>query len=392
MKRYDWIVVGSGIAGAALSYELVKKGFVVLLIEKDTVWRNATRFSYGGLAFWSGTTDLTRQLCQEGIERHRILSEELDAETQFRELDLLLTISADENPQQVVADYTRFALPPRLLSGEEACELEPLLNRSAISGALTGRHGHISPEGTAQGYCQAFSRLGGTIEIGEVIDFVREGNRVTGVHTMNEFYTASNIVICAGGFSRKLLKSVGIPVRVYFTHAEMLETPPTEVKLRTLVMPAVLKRFSLESVSSRVEVNHLWDELDQELASPILDAGAVQFKNGSLRIGQISRTLSDPNQRINPQESEAEIRAGVGKILPALEYLPGIWHECLVAFSADQLPLVGAISELEGIYLFSGFSNPLVIIPPLAKRFADWVAGQSDNLIEQLSPDRFQEP
>jgi glycine/D-amino acid oxidase-like deaminating enzyme len=35
MKTQDWIVVGGGITGAALSYELAKKGFSVLLLERD---------------------------------------------------------------------------------------------------------------------------------------------------------------------------------------------------------------------------------------------------------------------------------------------------------------------------------------------------------------------
>ena len=66
MKIYDWIVVGAGITGAALAYELVNKGCKVLLLEQYATPHNATRYSYGGLAFWSGTTPLTRQLCDEG--------------------------------------------------------------------------------------------------------------------------------------------------------------------------------------------------------------------------------------------------------------------------------------------------------------------------------------
>jgi len=50
MKSYDWIVVGGGITGASLGYELAKKGFAVLLLERDPTLQNATRFSYGGLA------------------------------------------------------------------------------------------------------------------------------------------------------------------------------------------------------------------------------------------------------------------------------------------------------------------------------------------------------
>ena len=172
MKSYDWIVVGGGITGAALSYELTKKGFAVLLLERDAAQQNATRFSYGGLAYWSGTTDLTRQLCREGIERHRNLSAELDADTEFRELDLLLTIDAGADAEKVAANYAHFAIPPQLLNVEEAGELEPLLNKSAIAGALTVRHGHISPTATNQAYCQGFLRLGGTIEIAKVIGLI----------------------------------------------------------------------------------------------------------------------------------------------------------------------------------------------------------------------------
>ncbi|HEY9796547.1 MAG TPA: FAD-dependent oxidoreductase, partial [Leptolyngbyaceae cyanobacterium] len=172
MKIYDWIVVGGGITGAALGYELVRKGFSVLLLEQNATLQGATRYSYGGLAYWSGTSELTRVLCQEGIERYRTLSEELDIDTEFRELDLVLTIDSKDDPQAVADAYTRFAIPPTLLSIEDACELEPLLNRNAIAGVLTVRHGHIHPENTNQGYSEAFRRAGGEIQIAQVVELL----------------------------------------------------------------------------------------------------------------------------------------------------------------------------------------------------------------------------
>jgi glycine/D-amino acid oxidase-like deaminating enzyme len=119
---------------------------------------------------------------------------------------------------------------------------------------------------------------------------------------------------------------------------------------------------------------------------PILDAGAVQLLDGSLRIGQLSRVLTDPHAQVVPAQSEAAIRSQVGKVLPALEKLPGTWHHCLVAFSSNRLAVVGPLSNIEGAYIFSGFTNPLVFVPPLAKRFANWVAGQEDEIIAQLPP------
>lgn len=397
MQTYDWIVVGGGITGAALSYELAKKGFAVLLLERDATMQNATRFSYGGLAYWSGTTDLTRQLCQEGIERHRNLSAELDADTEFRELDLLLTIDAGDDVEKVAANYAHFAIPPQLLSVAEAGELEPLLNKSAIAGALTVRHGHISPTATNQAYCQGFLRLGGTVEFAEVTGFIAEGNRISGVQTARRIYACENAVVCAGGWSRSLLKAAGISVGVYFSRAEILDTAPVDFKLRTLVMPAVLKRFEWEAESSRIEVDFVWDEPGKELLPPILDSGAIQFNDGSLRIGQLSRTLSDVNAKVDRATSEAAIRAGIGKVLPALAGLPATWHDCIVAFSADKLPVVGEIGSRPGLHVFSGLSNPLAIVPALAQRFAHSAAGQEERAIpygiashaRALSPNRF---
>ncbi|MDE5069813.1 MAG: FAD-dependent oxidoreductase, partial [Trichodesmium sp. St4_bin8_1] len=108
-----------------------------------------------------------------------------------------------------------------------------------------------------------------------------------------------------------------------------------------------------------------------------------------IRIGQLSRVLTDPYAKVDPIQSEATIRVEIGKVLPALENLPATWHHCLVAYSADNLPLIGAIPNLEGIHIFSGFSSPFTLVPALAKRFANYVAGENDKIIKQLSPSRF---
>jgi glycine/D-amino acid oxidase-like deaminating enzyme len=389
MQTFDWIVVGAGITGSALSYELAKARFSVLLLERHSSLQGATRFGYGGLAFWAGINEVTRQISAEGIALHRVLSDELEGDTEFRMLDLVLTIAANEDPEAMAQSYAHFGIPPQLLSVDAACELEPLLNPAAIAGALTVKHGHISPEKTARSYNQALLRLGGTIQVGQVTDLVKTGSRVTGVVCGKETYFGANVAICAGALSRSLLKAAGIPVRIYFTHAELIETPPVPVQLRTLVMPANTRRFQLEADASTSEKDSLWDVPGNEPVPAILDAGAIQFKDGSFRIGQVSRVLTDPHAPIDAQQSEQEMRSQIGQVLPPLKDLPGTWHHCLIAFSSDSLPLVGAIPGSEGIHLFSGFSNPLVIVPPLARRFARAVAGEKDGEIAQLSPTRF---
>jgi glycine/D-amino acid oxidase-like deaminating enzyme len=388
MKTYDWLVIGGGIAGAALSYELANQGFAVLLLEQHAAPESATRYSYGGIAFWSGTTALTRQLCEEGIEIHRRLSADLGSDTQFRELDLLLPIAQGRDPEKVAASYTAFATPPKLIDAEVACELEPLLNREAIAAALTVRHGNVAPDLLVKAYTQAFIRAKGTMEIAQVTTLEESQGQVT-VTTATRTYMAANVAVCAGGMSRSLLKTANVTIPCYFTHAELIEIAPVDLKLQTLVMPAETQRFQMEAEAGKLENASLWDQQTQEVAPPILDPGAVQLGDGRIRIGQISRTLTDPQAQIDAAQSEADIRAAVGQFLPALQDLPGRWHRCLVAFSGDRLPLIGTVPDHEHLHIFAGFSNPFAILPPLAKRFVNCATGQQDDLIAQLSPNRF---
>ncbi|MBW4535781.1 MAG: FAD-binding oxidoreductase [Pleurocapsa minor HA4230-MV1] len=377
MTTYDWIVIGAGITGASLAYELSQQNFKVLLLEKDPQPDNATVYSYGGLAYWSGTDELTRTLAQSGIELHRHLSAELDADTEFRELDLVLTIDRQDDPQAVALNYDRFAVTPELLNVQDACTLEPLLNPNAISGVLKLPHGHIQAQKTTNAYIQAMLRNGGKIIYEQVVNLVRQGDKITGVTTTTNNYYGNNTVVCGGGLSRSLLQQAGVKVNNYFTHAQLIMTPPMDLELATIVMPAVQQRFRLEAQPAAIDPG---DRVDRV----ILDPGAVQFIDGSLCIGQISAIAEHPQAKFDLAIAEAQIREQVGYILPLLEDIPGTCHSCLVAFNNQGIALVGNLANITGLYLFSGFTSTLVYAPVLARRFAQSQTGTADKIIEQL--------
>lgn len=391
MQTFDWIVVGNGLVGAAASYELARQGLSVMVIDIALDPANATRYSYGGIPYWSGSTPLTQQLCQEGIAKHRQLSDELEGDTQFRELDLLLTLGLDEDPAAAASQYATCETPPRLISAAEAQELEPLLNAEAIAGAFTVRHGHVSPVAVVNAYNQAFQRLGGTRIIAPVLEVVRIKDKVTGVLTAKQAYPAKQVLVAAGAFSRALLYQANLSVPLYYTQAELIETPPLDLTLRALIMPAHSHRFTLETQASQPNTNPQWDQPSHEITAPILDSGAIQFLDGHLCLGQISRTLTDLAVELAGAESDRTLRAGLAAQLPALANVPGTWRHCPVSFSRDGLPLVGPLPGVDGLHLMAGFGGPFVYVPAIAQRFAQAAVGTPDPLIETLALSRFPE-
>jgi glycine/D-amino acid oxidase-like deaminating enzyme len=386
MKTYDWIVVGAGITGAALAYELAKQGLQVLLLEKEKNPHSATYYSYGGVAYWSGITAINRQLCQESKYILSHLSQELDGETEYRELNLVLTIPHGHDPDTVRKNYENCFNPPDYLTIEEAIELEPLLNPDQIAGVLTVAHGHIHAQKTTRAYLQAFLRLGGTLEIAPVMSLSRQNERITGVIASQNTYQAENTVICAGAFSRSFLEANNIQIPLYFSHAQVIKTPPLNIRLRSLVMPAILQRLQIEAQVRQPEKKADWNSPDSKVMAEIIEAGAIQFLDGSFYLGQASQIITDPSIIPDLTKSEAEIRSQIAKVLPKLADVPGTCHHCLVAFSDSSRPLVGKIQNLQGIHLFSGFTSPLAYAPPLARHFASWVIQGTDNAIDQFSP------
>ena len=402
---YDWIVIGNGITGAAVSYELARLGLSVLVVEREEHPNSATRHSYGGIAYWSGSTPLMQQICREGIDRHRQLSDELGYSTQLRELDLLLTIPVDLDPGTIASAYADCDIPPQLISREQAIAMEPLLNKDAIAAALTVRHGHVDPQEMVRAYNHGFVQAKGTLHIANVTGFLRSGDpdkaqinqRIIGITTTTESFHSQNVLVCTGGWTRHFLHTAGIPFHQCFTHAESIELSiPADdgnrIRLNTVVMPAHLQRFILEDQGGDRARKQEWHHPNQELRPHILDAGALQFANGQIRIGQISRVLTDPFVIPNAQNGEQDIRTQVGKVLPILQNQPGQWCHCLVAFSGDRLPLIGPIPHLDGLHLFSGFGNPFTLVPPLAQRFAQQMVQsetEPDPLLNGMRPDRF---
>ena len=391
METYDWIVIGNGLAGATLSYELAKLGETVLLVDDGNL-DSATRCSYGGIAYWSGTDAITKALCAQGIERHRQLSDELDAPTEFRELDLLLTFAPNVDGASLEEQYRRFAIAPQQISPQTAHGLEPQLDINAIGGAFTVKHGHVNPIKTLEAFNQAFRRLGGQQLMAVVTNLVHIKNRVTGITTPTQAYAANNVVVAAGGYSRRLLKNARLSIPLYHTHAEIVALPKVEQPLRALIMPAVANRFDAEATASEPATDPLWDGPPHEIAPPVLDTGVIQFLDSTTYIGQISRFRTDlDTSSVDATQSETSMRQGITAQLPCLTDIPGQWRHCLVTFSRDSLPLIGPLPQVEGLHLFSGFTSPFAMLLPIARRFAQWVNQEkpSDSLIETMLIKRF---
>lgn len=379
MADFDWIVVGAGITGLPLAYELQKAGHRVLLLDQVLAPVNATAYGYGGVPYWSGTTPVLQQLCRESRALLSTLAQELDGVVEYRELDLLLYLQGDDDPQTLAQNFQACLIPPRYLNQDTLLALEPQLNPAVITGALTVAHGHIHPGKTLQSYRAAFRRLGGEIQPAKVRAFLQQGTMLTGVVTTQAIYPSENCVICAGADGRALLARIGVYLPLYFSQAFVLQTPPLPQRLAPLLMPARLARVELEAQAPTLD----WSTPTNVVQGEALEAGAIQFLDGHYLLGQISQLATNPDYRPNLVDCQQKLHAAITKILPSLALVPSQLHHCRVAFAVPN-PLVGQVATRPGLYLFTGFSSPFCYSLPLARHFAQWVSTGQDIILDTL--------
>lgn len=233
-------------------------------------------------------------------------------------------------------------------------------------------------------YQKQFIKLGGKIEK-ELVTFIKnKHNKIEGIQTNKNIYFSPQVIISAGAFSKQLLENLGLNLPIYFSHAQLIKIPSSEIKLRTLVMPCTSKRLDTEKEITGEERISMWKNPNNEIHSDVLEAGAIQFLDGSFCLGQISQIITNIDTSINSKVSERRIREAIAKVLPSLSVLQGTWYNCQVAFSQEMPFQARKIEEIEGLSLFSGFTSPFVFVPPLARHFAHYLVENKDSIIEQL--------
>ncbi|MEI6428376.1 MAG: FAD-dependent oxidoreductase [Pseudanabaena sp. ELA607] len=430
---YDWLVIGGGLTGAALGYELQKAGLSVAIVEPQPLLKplsqpllgadlttatpgqpsakirpSATRASYGGIPYWAASDRMIAEIFGHSWQRYGELATELTRpqlnDLELRTLDLLLTVGEGEAVPDVfsydIDDGAKTKLP--WLSRAEVIDFEPALAQASpavLRGALHAKHGHINPIKLVQGYLQGLQRLGGTIIPATVTALKRDGCRVVGVETDQGNFYGMDLAVCSGGWSRRLLQESRLPSLadcIYFTHAEVLELwpLPSVIQPQAMIMPAITNRFAIETTASTSSQDVHWQAANHEFLPPSIDIGAIPFQDGKLRIGQVSRVHSNSDLVIDQSQSEGMIRQGMMALLPQLSELHGNWYHTLVSFSRDSLPLVGALPEPQNVHLFTGFTTPFAYVPALAVNFANYVVNDAPSapiqaMMQAFSPHRF---
>lgn len=255
---FDTVVVGGGVIGCAVAFELAREGVSVCLLDYSLPGR-ASSASAGGLwplgeaiglgcgviyhangdgpeplpaafqDFLSSSNALFPRLTEE-------LRELTGVDIEFAEGDGLYFLMFEER-ERVLAERVLEALPPgaewEMLSPEELVRRERHLSGESLGAVrLAGEH-QVNPMLLAEAFKRAAVSRGARFRHHTRVSRIRvAGGRVQGVDIGDEFLPCHTVVNAAGSWAAELARSAGIDLPVFPVRGQIVLTE---------TMPPVLK-------------------------------------------------------------------------------------------------------------------------------------------------------
>ena len=230
-EKSDIVIIGGGVMGCAIAYNLAKEGLKPIVIEKSDIGGEASGSNGGGVR-QSARNLKEMPLAMESIQIYGQLHEELGMDVEYvREGNLRLCTSEEELAamRQAVENQKKVGLELTMLDRRQVLEINPHVGEKVIGASYCPTDGHVNPFLVTYGFFKKAKSLGAKFYTHQEAKEIRiQKGRVTGVVTDKNTFETDWVVDAAGVAGRKVANMVGLdlPMRPIFSEALITEAYP----------------------------------------------------------------------------------------------------------------------------------------------------------------------
>jgi sarcosine oxidase subunit beta len=315
----------------------------VSVLECDRVGAAASGASAAGVRAM-GRDATERALALASLERWPQLDRELEGRTGYRRGGGL-RVALDEDAWRAapgwVAEQQAHGVPVRLVDAAEARYLAPGISPRCLGGVHCAIDGQAAAMPTVVAFAAAARRLGADVRERLGVDaLVTEQGRMVGVvQSDGRRQPCDAVIVAAGAWSVGLLAGLGVAVPLSTRALQMLLTEPVAPAL-TPVLGGFGRALSLKQ----------------------LDDGAYLIGGG-----WPARVADERSNKLEVLEESVRGSLAVAReVYPALgsPTLARSWAG-LEAFMPDELPVLGPVPGVEGLFVAAGFSGHGFALSPV---------------------------
>ena len=382
---YDVIIIGGGIIGSSVAWQLARRKKKVLVIERKDVCSGSAGATDGVVGYHTKKPGLQLDLAVQSIEMFRTLNRDLETNVEYG-LEAGGMQPVEDKDQwdmlaSMAAEQRRSGVDIRMITAEEACSIEPNLNPDIYGALWSPTGGKVNPLAMTFGFARAAKRLGAVyLTETEVTHILTEGGRAVGVNTSAGEFRADCIVDAAGAWAGKVAALAGIDLPIRPRKGQLLITEPIGPFLRATVQCAMYNviKFRPETIK---------DPAALKLGSSL---SIEQQESGGLIIGG-TREFADFEEENTFEAVETMVKRAV-RFFPALKDVSII--RCFSGFrpyTPDGLSMMGEVRTLPGFYMAAGHEGDGIALSPITGRLmAELITdGKTSYDITPFSPNRF---
>lgn len=380
VKTSDVLIVGGGVIGLSLAYELAGQGVGVRLLEQGQCGREASWAGAGILppgnfeAAATPESQLRSLSCQRWPSLTQRLREETGIDNGFVTcggLEVRGPLTEDSCPPEDAhpgetgslrdeADqWQREGVAVSLLTAEQLREKEPALSETITAGYHLPQLAQVRNPRHLKALLAACAARGVELCSGEAVETLqRAGNRITAVQTATGTFSAGRVCLCGGAWSARLLRPF-LPE---------LPLVPVRGQIVLLAVPRPLFRHVIQAGPRYL----------------------VPRPDGRVLIGSTEEWVGFDKR--NTAAAVAELLAFGTRLIPRLAgaTLERTWAG-LRPRTADGLPCLGRVGEVENLYVAAGhFRAGLQMSPGTAVVMSEQILGRETSIdLSPFAPDRF---
>lgn len=363
-------IIGGGVIGLSIGWQLVRRGVEVTLFERNHVGKEASRVAAGMLAPYAEVGFEEIELMELGQESLRLyprfldeLAEDTSDTPQFDQCGTLMVGVDRDDTERLKRLYDfreELKLTVELITGTEAREREPLLSPNVVSAVWLPDDAQIDNRKLLKKLREAFEQRGGVLkEESEVKDIQISGGSVQGLATNTSEFQFDNIVLAAGSWSQQI---EGIP--------RHMRPPIRPVKGQIIT----LKKTGDCPLKGTVRSPRMY---------------MVPKEDGTIRLG--ATTEEKGFDRTPTAGGQKELLEDGWEIIPSIFDLPLVETTAgLRPASRDHAPIIGE-TDIRGLYYATGhYRHGILMTPITVYTLVDEIMeGMKSDILHPFRPQRF---
>jgi len=207
------VVIGAGIVGSSIAYNLAKHGAEVVLLDKKGPATQASGNSFAWInASWYDTPDSYFRLRTHSLNEYHRLSTEAGFPVHWGgSLEWYHSEQAQKEMAEGVSRVQEFGAPAWMIGSERATEIEPALNpQSDGQLAWCSRDGAVDPAIATHALVGGVVKNGGRAIFPAAVTNIHTTNEASTVETDSGSFEADLVVIAAGINANELVAMAGI--------------------------------------------------------------------------------------------------------------------------------------------------------------------------------------